>query len=280
MKIFTKIKDITDALALHKKSNQSIGFVPTMGYLHDGHMELVHQAKSANDVVIVSIFVNPIQFGPNEDYAVYPRDIDRDSAMLQGAEVDYLFIPGKDEMYPSGFSTSVSVSGISEVFCGARRPGHFDGVCTVITKFFNILRPDNAYFGLKDYQQYLVVRKMVNDMNIPVKITGVPIVREGDGLALSSRNVYLSDQQRQNALAINKSFDLIQKMLDKGIRSVKEITDAAVAFISKEPLLEIDYLELADPETLEPVKYTDKPFVCMVAVKTGKVRLIDNKRFN
>lgn len=262
-----------------RNNGYKIGFVPTMGYLHEGHLSLVRQAKKENDKVVVSIFVNPLQFGPNEDLDKYPRDLERDKALLEKEGVNVLFYPSVEEMYPKDFLTKVSVRKITEVLCGASRPGHFDGVCTVVTKLFNIVKPDNAYFGKKDYQQLKVIERFVKDLDMDVNIVGMPIVREPDGLAMSSRNVYLSEEERKSALSLNKSFKVVEDALAKGVRSAEEIRKRVIDFISSHPYTKIDYVEIVDPETLEKVVEIKSNFLLALAVFVGKARLIDNNIF-
>ncbi|MGA1862797.1 pantoate--beta-alanine ligase [Deferribacter thermophilus] len=262
-----------------KNNGYKIGFVPTMGYLHEGHLSLVRQAKKENDKVVVSIFVNPLQFGPNEDLDKYPRDLERDKAILEKEGVDVLFYPSVEEMYPKDFLTKVSVGKITEVLCGASRPGHFDGVCTVVTKLFNIVKPDNAYFGKKDYQQLKVIERFVKDLDMDVNIVGMPIVRESDGLAMSSRNVYLNEEERKSALSLNRSFKIVEDALAEGVRSAGEIKKRVIDFISSHPYTKIDYVEIVDPESLEKVEDIKDKFLLALAVFVGKARLIDNNIF-
>lgn len=279
MQIVDKIDNLREILFHHRMDKKKIGFVPTMGFLHEGHLSLVRRAKNENDLVVVSIFINPIQFGANEDLDRYPRDIENDKKMLNSVSCDILFSPSVKEMYPENFSTKVSVSGITEKMCGISRPGHFDGVATVVLKLFNIVSPDNAYFGMKDYQQLLVIKKMTQDLNLCVKVHGCPIVRDKDGLGLSSRNVYLSDRERISALSLNRSFDIVQKMLDDGCRDSEEIVDSVKRFISSHDFVKIDYVVLADTENLDPVHKIENRFILAMAVFVGKTRLIDNKIF-
>ncbi|MDR2884857.1 MAG: pantoate--beta-alanine ligase [Deferribacteraceae bacterium] len=275
MKVYSKIDELKGALA----GSKSIGLVPTMGYLHEGHLSLVRRAKGENAVTVVSIFVNPMQFAPNEDLDKYPRDLERDEALLRAEGVDYLFCPTPEEIYPEGFCTKISLTGLTETLCGASRPGHFDGVATVVTKLLSIVQPSTAYFGLKDYQQYLVINRFVKDLNLPYKICGVPIVREADGLALSSRNVYLKPTEREAALSLSRSFAIVQRAKDEG-KSVDTAIEEVVRFISSHGENVVDYVEFVDPERLTPATTLTKPFMCMLAVKVGATRLIDNKLFN
>jgi len=279
MKILHKIKDVRNFVKEEKGKNKLIGLVPTMGFLHQGHLELVNKSLVDNDLTIVSIFVNPAQFGPNEDFESYPRDFNQDVSLLRGKNVDCVFAPSVDEMYPENFATKVVVSGITETLCGARRPGHFEGVATVVTKLLNIAGPDRAYFGMKDYQQLKVIERFVSDLNINTEIKGIPIVRGKDGLAISSRNIYLSDDERKSALSLVKSFDVVQNLLDEGERDADVIRERVIDFISGFRYTNIDYVSIVDPETLEYVGFVKDNFLLALAVYVGKARLIDNKIF-
>lgn len=260
-----------------RQKGKKIGFVPTMGYLHEGHLSLVEAAKCENDAVVMSIFVNPLQFGPNEDYKTYPRDIERDSRLAEEAGVDAVFIPEVSEMYPYYPQlTTVEVKDISERLCGASRPGHFTGVTTVVTKLFNIVQPDAAYFGQKDYQQVQVIKKMVADLNMPVRVISVPIKRETDGLAMSSRNTYLSEKERIEALSLNEALLLCKDSYEKGEKDAEKLKEIMGKRIRKEPSASIDYIEICDADTLKPVDKITKPTVVALAVKIGRTRLIDN----
>jgi pantoate--beta-alanine ligase len=271
-----EIKKILDDLRVNFKT---VGFVPTMGYLHEGHLSLLKQASIQNDVVVVSIFVNPLQFGQNEDFDKYPRDEKRDLEILTASNVDIVFLPYIDEMYGSNFLTKVSVNRLSNLLCGKSRPGHFDGVCTVLAKLFNIIEPNNAYFGLKDYQQYIVVKKMATDLNFKTKIIGLPIVRDADGLAISSRNAYLSLKERESALCLNRSFNLVESLLKNGIRDPYLIKDKVMEYIMNFNKTKIDYIEIVDTETLESLIELKDTFLLALAIFVGKTRLIDNKIF-
>jgi len=279
MKIFKTVHETKNFLKEQRKLGKSIGLVPTMGFLHDGHIALVRRSVEDNDITVVSIFVNPAQFGPNEDFDSYPRDFNRDIDILKKNDVDCVFAPDVNEMYPSDFSTKVSVGKLTDYLCGAKRPGHFDGVATVVTKLLNIADPDKAYFGMKDYQQLKVIQRLARDLNLDVEIIGVPIVRESDGLAMSSRNFYLTDAQRQSALSLVRSFDIVQKMLDSGVRSVKYMKKAIHDYISGFEHTSVDYVEIVDKETLEPLETINESFLVALAVYVGKARLIDNKIF-
>lgn len=277
MLICQTIDEIKKVINGWKKEGCSIGFVPTMGYLHEGHATLVRKAVSENAKTVVSIFVNPMQFGPTEDLAAYPRDFERDKALLENLNADAVFYPSYEEMYGENNLTSVYVSSMSEKLCGITRPIHFKGVTTVIAKFFNIIGPDNAYFGLKDYQQYAIIRKMTKDLNFNVKITGMPIVRGDDGLALSSRNIYLDGEEKESALSLNQSLKLAKKMLDNNERISKKIINAVGDYICSVPYTKIDYIKIVDRETLEDIDtVTPGCSAILLAVYVGKARLIDN----
>lgn len=258
--------------------NREIGFVPTMGYLHEGHLSLVRRAKQECQTVVMSIFVNPLQFGPGEDFDRYPRDLERDAALARQAGVDVLFYPSVDEMYGEGTLTTVQVRKVSEPLCGASRPGHFDGVATVVAKLFNIVGPDRAYFGLKDAQQVAVIERMVQDLHFPVTIVPCPIVREADGLALSSRNVYLSETEREQALILSRSLREAEEKLKRGeLEHAEEIKEYVRRRISTMPLAEIDYVEALTYPDLEPFfRWEGQRVIVAVAVKFGATRLIDN----
>ena len=253
-----------------------LGFVPTMGALHEGHLSLVRAAKSACDAVAVSIFVNPLQFGPTEDLARYPRTFERDSGLLENEAVDMLFVPTGDEMYPLGAVTYVTVEGLSDKLCGRSRPGHFRGVTTVVAKLFHIVEPDAAFFGQKDAAQSTIIRRMVQDLNLPVEIVVCPIVREPDGLAMSSRNAYLDPQQRKSALVLQRSLLEIKNQFERGERNVTNLIEAGKQLLSQEAGARLDYLEIVDPSTLEPVTQFDRPALVAVAAFVGNTRLIDN----
>ncbi|UOD34399.1 pantoate--beta-alanine ligase [Deferribacteraceae bacterium V6Fe1] len=279
MIVINKIEDLRKTIKKAKSEGKKIGFVPTMGYLHEGHLSLIKKAKSENNIVVCSIFVNPTQFGPNEDLDKYPRDFERDKSLLEKEDCDIIFYPSVQEMYPNGFFTKVSLSILTDKLCGKSRPGHFDGVATVVTKLLNIVAPDNAYFGLKDYQQLLVIKRVVDDLNIDTNIVGCPIVREEDGLAMSSRNVYLTEEQRMSALSLNKSFALVEELLSKGVKDSNKIKGEVANYIEGFPFTKIDYIEIVDPETLEDIKEINGNFLMALAVFVGKARLIDNNVF-
>ncbi|MBC7361005.1 MAG: pantoate--beta-alanine ligase [Candidatus Aminicenantes bacterium] len=279
MEIVSTVKNLREKIFEWKRQGKKIGFVPTMGYLHEGHLSLVRESKKRSDVTVVSIFVNPKQFGPKEDYNVYPRDLDRDRQLLEKEGVDLLFYPSVEEMYPDGYKTYVEVTDLQDKLCGRSRPGHFRGVCTVVLKLFNQVQPDEAYFGWKDAQQVIILQKMVEDLNVPVKIVPLPLVRDHDGLALSSRNTYLSPEERQAALVLKKSLDLAEKLIREGERDAVKIKQKMVELISAEPLARIDYVEIVDLKTLESINKLDREALVALAVFVGKTRLIDNFRF-
>lgn len=274
MKVIKKIDELQEILKNFKKEGKSIGLVPTMGFLHKGHASLIKKAVSENDIVVVSDFVNPIQFRPNEDLESYPRDIDADSKLCEDLGADFIFNPEPSEMYHDK-KAFVDIEGLSDNLCGARRAGHFRGVCTVCTKLFNIVGPNRAYFGQKDAQQLAIIKKLVFDLNIPVEIVPCPIVREDDGLAMSSRNTYLSTDERKAALCLSKSIFEGEKMAKDGF-SVKEVLGKMEEIISAEKLAKIDYISAVDLETIEDVDNFNKDTLVAIAVFIGKTRLIDN----
>ena len=268
--------EVKEVIKDWKKQGYSIGLVPTMGYLHEGHGSLIKRAVEENDKVMVSVFVNPIQFGPNEDLETYPRDFDADLKMIESLGADMVFHPEPSDMYASDFSTTISVAGVSENLCGARRPGHFNGVCTVVTKLFNLSEADRAYFGQKDAQQLAVVRRMVRDLNANIEIIGCPIIREDDGLAKSSRNTYLSSEERKAATVLNKALCAGKQMVEEGEKSALTVKSRIEDIISKESLAKIDYVEITDWNSIEPVDIIDDSILCAIAVYIGNTRLIDN----
>lgn len=276
MKVITTIDEVRDQVKAWRNNGESIGLVPTMGYLHEGHQSLMASAKKDNQRVIVTIFVNPMQFGPKEDLASYPRDLERDKKACQQMGVDLIFCPSADEMYDANFNSYVNVNGLTDALCGKKRPGHFKGVCTVVTKLFNITQPDRAYFGQKDAQQLAVIQRMVQDLNIPIEIIGCPIVRESDGLAKSSRNSYLSDNERKAAVCLYQSIELANTMIAQGERSVATILSAMQLLVEQQPLAKIDYIEFVDLSSLKPVSQLTQDTLCALAVYIGKTRLIDN----
>jgi pantoate--beta-alanine ligase len=275
METITTIKDMssrTQALRREKR----IGFVPTMGYLHKGHLRLLKTAKSLSDVTVLSIYVNPSQFGPGEDYSIYPRDLERDHRLAEEAGADFVFQPPDEEMYPPGYQTWVSVDEMTRHLCGATRPGHFRGVTTVVTKLFNIVRPHLAVFGQKDAQQALVIKRMVRDLNIDVDIVIAPTVRETDGLAISSRNKNLTPEQRRAAPLIYQALQKCSKRIQQGNRDCARLKKMVRDVISENPLLQIDYVECVDPDRLQPLQHISTSALIAVAVRIGKVRLVDN----
>jgi len=269
-------KTIAEARALRQKFSGSVGFVPTMGYLHEGHLALVKQARIENSAVIVSIYVNPSQFGPREDFGAYPRDLNRDLELLRGEGADIVFVPSDDEMYPSEFSSWVDVDKVTGRLEGASRPGHFRGVATVVAKLFNIVQPTKAYFGQKDAQQAVVIKRMVADLNMGIGIVVVTTVRESDGLAMSSRNIYLASEERQAATILFKALTLARQLWQGGKKDAGKIRRQMTSLIQKEPLARIDYVSIADAETLEELSLIDHPALASLAVRIGKTRLIDN----
>jgi len=261
---------------LRQKLSGTVGFVPTMGYLHEGHLALVKQARTDNSNVIVSIYVNPTQFGPREDFGSYPRELNRDLELLREEGVDIVFVPSDDEMYAPEFSSWVDVGKVTGRLEGASRPGHFRGVATVVAKLFNIVQPSRAYFGQKDAQQVVVIKRMVADLNMGIEVVVVPTVRESDGLAMSSRNIYLSPGERQAATILFKALTLARQLSQGGEKDAGKIRPQMAALIQKEPLAQIDYVSIADAETLEELNLIDRPALASLAVRIGKTRLIDN----
>lgn len=277
MKRTSQIPELREMIALEKKRGRVIALVPTMGYLHRGHLSLIERAKQTGAFVVLSIFVNPLQFGPKEDYSSYPRDLERDASLVKEAGVDALFHPTSEEMYPRPMVTYVEVGQLDTVLCGAKRPGHFRGVATVVSKLFNIVQPDLAFFGQKDYQQYLVIQRMASDLNLPIKICPVPIVREEDGLALSSRNVFLTAEQRQEAKVLSQSLNEAETFLRAGGRSARELEKQIRDRVSRQCHGIIDYVEVRDAGDLSEVIIIERPVLIALAVKFGSTRLIDNK---
>jgi pantoate--beta-alanine ligase len=270
------LKTVADIRTLRRTLDGAVGLVPTMGYLHEGHLALVGQARKENPAVIVSIYVNPVQFGPKEDFRAYPRDLDRDLEFLQKGGTDIVFVPSDDDMYPPGFSTWVDVEKVTERLEGGSRPGHFRGVATVVAKLFNIVEPTRAYFGQKDAQQVAVIKKMIGDLNMGIEMVVVPTVRERDGLAMSSRNVYLSAKERRAATILFKSLTLARQLHRDEERDAEKIRQQMASLIQEEPLARIDYVSIADAETLEELYLLDRPAVASLAVRIGRTRLIDN----
>ena len=276
MRVCHSIDEMRAASRAARREGKSLGLVPTMGALHEGHLSLVRAAKAQCDLVAASIFVNPLQFGPSEDLAKYPRTFDRDRELFAQEGVDFIFAPSVEEMYPAGAVTYVTVEGLSDKLCGRSRPGHFRGVTTVVSKLFNIVEPDRAFFGQKDAAQSTIIRRMVRDLNIPVQIVVCSIVREPDGLAMSSRNAYLDVPQRKSALLLYRALMAVQERFDQGERKVRALIEAGSQIFAQEPSVQLDYFEIVDPETLEPVDDFSRPVLVAVAAFVGKARLIDN----
>jgi pantoate--beta-alanine ligase len=270
------VNSVAEMRAVRRGLTGAVGLVPTMGYLHEGHLALVRLARSENENAVVSIFVNPTQFGAGEDFQAYPRDPERDLSLLKSEEVDVVFMPPAEEMYPAHFSTWVDVQQLTERLEGASRPGHFRGVATVVAKLFNIVEPTRAYFGQKDAQQLMVIRRMVSDLNMNLQVVAVPTVREPDGLAMSSRNTYLSPGERQAALVLWQALSLAKQLWFEGERDAQNIRRKMASLIGSEPLAQIDYISLADAESLEELAQIDRPALVSLAVRIGKTRLIDN----
>ena len=279
MKIVGTVKEVREQVKEWKKQGLSVGLVPTMGYLHEGHKSLMEAARKDNDKVVVSIFVNPMQFGPTEDLATYPRDLDHDAALCDSVGVDLIFHPEAEEMYEKDFCSFVDMTGLTEGLCGKTRPIHFRGVCTVVNKLFNIVTPDHAYFGQKDGQQLAVIKRMVRDLNMDIEIVGCPIVREEDGLAKSSRNTYLSPEERKAALILSKTVAL-GKELAKTEKDANKVVEAMKKNIETEPLAKIDYVEAVDALSMAPVEKLEGTCMLAMAVYIGKTRLIDNTLIN
>lgn len=276
MKTIKTISELRRCLEEARAAGKKVGLVPTMGYLHEGHMSLIRRARADNGVVIVSIFVNPTQFGPGEDLERYPRDLARDSQLCSEAGADVIFAPEAAEMYPEGFQTYVEVCQVSQSLCGASRPGHFRGVATVVAKLLNIVGPCRAYFGQKDAQQLAVIRRMAEDLNMPVEIVPMPIVRESDGLAMSSRNTYLDEIERASSLVLSRALKLARRLIEKGERRAAELHQAMRTLIETEEFAEIDYVAIVNHRTMQPVETVDSGTLIALAVRIGRTRLIDN----
>lgn len=276
MQLVHTIEEVRAQVKAWKREGLSVGLVPTMGYLHDGHKSLIDRAVKENDRVVVSDFVNPTQFGENEDLGSYPRDIDRDAALCEAAGAALLFHPAPEEMYYADNCTFVDMNRLTDVLCGKTRPIHFSGVCSVVTKLFHIVTPDRAYFGQKDAQQLAVIRRMVRDLNFDIEIVGCPIVREADGLAMSSRNTYLNEEERKAALVLSQAVRLGEELIDAGEKDASVIKAKMAAHIEAEPLAKIDYVEIVDAQNLEPVSEIQGEILAAMAVYIGKTRLIDN----
>lgn len=271
-----KVSDVKNIIDAWKKEGLTIGLVPTMGYLHEGHESLIKKARKENDRVVVSIFVNPIQFGPKEDYSTYPRDLKKDEKLCEASGCDLIFAPSNEEMYYKDFCSYVTVHNLTEGLCGEKRPGHFNGVTTVVTKLFNIFTPNKAYFGQKDAQQLLVIKRMVRDLNFNIEIIPCEIIREEDGLAKSSRNTYLNTEERKAALILNKSLKKAKETIESGETNSTVIKDVISNIIKTEPLARPDYIEIVSTETIKPTEEIKKDTLIAIAVYIGKIRLIDN----
>ncbi len=276
MQIFRNPLDLQEFIKEEKRKGKLISLVPTMGYLHEGHLSLMREAKKYGDILIVSIFVNPTQFGPNEDLDKYPRDFQGDESKCNSVGVDIIFYPTPENMYPENYQTYVEVQEVTKNLCGASRPTHFRGVTTVVAKLFNITLPDYAFFGEKDFQQLVVIKRMVKDLNFPVKIIGCPIIREKDGLAMSSRNKYLSENERKQALSLFKAITRVKELFNKGERDSSNLIREATMIIKNEPLTQIDYIKVVDIETMKDIATIEKNALFALAVKIGNTRLIDN----
>jgi pantoate--beta-alanine ligase len=276
METIESSKVMQEKCEVFRISGQTIGLVPTMGFFHDGHLELMRAGKRLSDQMIVSIFVNPIQFGPSEDFEVYPRDMEGDLSKAKDVGADFVFCPSSEEMYPGGFQTSVSVQEVTKHLCGLTRPSHFEGVTTVVAKLFNITKPHLAIFGQKDYQQLTVISRMVEDLNMDVKIVGVPTVREPDGLAMSSRNSYLNPEERESALCLKKSLDLADSLYHQGEYNAEKIIEEVEKLIRSHASTEIEYIKICHPASLEDAETVEEKSLLALAVKVGQTRLIDN----
>lgn len=276
MKVVKTIKEVREQVGAWRNEGLSVGFVPTMGYLHEGHQSLIRKSAEQNDRTVVSVFVNPIQFGPNEDLEAYPRDLERDKAAVEEAGGDLIFNPEPSEMYPDHFTSFIDTTETTELLCGAVRPIHFRGVCTVVGKLFNIVLPDRAYFGQKDAQQLATIRRFVRDLDFPVEVVACPIVRESDGLAKSSRNTYLSPVERQAATILSKSLRLGREAVEKGERDARKVIAVITASLQSEPLARIDYVEVVDFVNIQRVERIEGETLVAIAVYIGKTRLIDN----
>ena len=280
MKTAQHVKEAGRLVSEWKAGGFTVGLVPTMGYLHEGHESLMRAARERADKLVVSIFVNPAQFGPGEDLDRYPRDMDHDLAVCGRNQVDLIFTPSPEDMYPEGYSTYIDVQGLTEGLCGRSRPTHFRGVCTVVCKLFNILRPDIAFFGQKDAQQLAVIKRMTKDLHLPVEIVGCPIIREADGLAKSSRNAYLNAEERRAALSLSRSLDLVEMAVRSGERDSAVLETLILKELGSQPLIRPDYVEIVDAQNLLPVKHLAGETLVALAACVGKTRLIDNRSFH
>lgn len=276
IKVVSTVDETRAQIKEWKKQGFTVGLVPTMGYLHEGHQSLIKKAVDENDKVVVSVFVNPIQFAPNEDLETYPRDLEADKKLCDSTGADLIFHPIPDEMYPDGFSTHIQMDNLTKELCGKTRPTHFGGVCTVVGKLFNIVQPDKAYFGQKDAQQLAIIKRMVRDLNFDLEIVGCPIIREPDGLAKSSRNTYLSADERKAALILSKSIELGKELVANGEKNAQNIIKAMTDKINTEPLARIDYVNVVDALNIEPIDVIQGETLVAIAVYIGKTRLIDN----
>lgn len=277
IKVVKTVAEVREIVAGWRKNNETVGLVPTMGFLHQGHQSLIKKSVENNDRTVVSVFVNPIQFGPNEDLEAYPRDLERDSALCEETGADLIFNPEPSEMYKDGFVSFVDMNGLTNHLCGLSRPVHFRGVCTVVTKLFNIVCPDRAYFGQKDAQQLAVIKRMVKDLNMPLEIVGCPIVREADGLAMSSRNTYMNAEERKAALILSKSIKLGQQLVIDGERDASVVRNKMIELLSSEPMAEVEYVNVVNNLTMEDIDVIEGDILVAIAVKIdNKVRLIDN----
>lgn len=276
MRIYGEISKIRETVTVWKKDGLTVGLVPTMGYLHEGHKSLIDAARRENDRVVVSIFVNPMQFGPSEDFDSYPRDLDKDAKLCEDAGVDLVFHPDAEEMYTEGFCSYVDMNGLTTELCGKSRPTHFRGVQTVVLKLFNIVTPDKAYFGQKDAQQLAVIKRMVTDLNVGTEIVGCPIVREADGLAKSSRNTYLNEEERKAALILHKSLEAGKALVESGETDAEAVKAVITSEIETEPLAKIDYVDVVDFNTISKIEKIEGSVLVAIAVYIGKIRLIDN----
>ena len=276
MKIVKTVDEVRAQVKEWRKEGLSVGLVPTMGYLHEGHQSLIKKSVERNDRTVVSVFVNPMQFGPTEDLESYPRNLEADARLVESTGGDLIFNPEPEEMYKDGFCSFVNMTGLPDALCGLTRPVHFKGVCTVVNKLFNIVKPDRAYFGEKDAQQLAIIMRMVKDLNMDIEIVGCPIIREADGLAKSSRNIYLTPEERKAAVILSKSVALGKKMVAEGEKDAKKIVTAMKELINSEPLATIDYVEMVDMDTMKAIDEVKGHVLCAMAVKFGKARLIDN----
>jgi pantoate--beta-alanine ligase len=276
MRIVRTIKEMERISSRALGEGKSIGFVPTMGALHEGHLSLIRQARRDNDLVVVSIFVNPAQFAPKEDLKIYPRTLAKDAKACKKEGVDIIFHPGAHQIYPKNYKTFVTVEGLSDCLCGESRPGHFKGVATIVAKLFNIVQPAIAYFGLKDAQQSVIIKRMVEDLNMPVEVKVMPTVREANGLALSSRNAYLSEKEKKDALILSRALSFAEYLVKNGLKDARRVIKAIEALIKKKASARIDYISIVDVDTLKPVKKISGNCLIALAVRIGRVRLIDN----